>query len=160
MMQKVIIPVLLAATLLAASTAFAAGKVTISIAAEKEVVINKEVKRIPVKETVPGDILIYTLTYRNSGDETATNVLVEDPIPQGTVYLSGTAFGASDDISFSIDKGKSFKKPSLLTYDVKLPNGRMEKRTASTEEYTNIRWNVKSVAPGASGKAGFKVKVK
>ena len=160
MKRRMILTAVLMASLMLVSAAQAAGKVTISIVAEKDVTVGKEIKRVPVKNTVSGDTIIYTITYKNSGNETATNAIVDDPISHGTNYISCSAFGANSDISFSIDKGKTFKKPSLLTYDVKLPNGKTEKRTASTEDYTNIRWEIKSIAPGASGQVGFKVYVK
>ena len=63
-------------------------------------------------------------------------------------------------ITFSIDDGKTFKKPSLLTYEVKNQNGAMEKRTASPEEYTHIRWVIDKIDAGAKGTVGFQVKIK
>ena len=108
----------------------------------------------------PGNVIFYTLTYINKGDEAANDAVLDDPIPKGTVYLPGSAVGSGSDITFSIDGGKTFKKPSLLTYDIKLPNGKIEKRVASPEEYTNIRWTVKSIPAGGTGQVGFQVRVK
>lgn len=143
--------------------AWAAPQININIKAEKEVVVTedgKQVKKIvEAKEIFPGETIFYTLNYQNAGTETAANVAITDPIPAGTAYLPGSASEAGD-LAFSIDQGKSYKKPSLLTYEVNTPEGKKEKRVASPEEYTHIRWTLPSVAAGAQGSVSFQVKVK
>jgi uncharacterized repeat protein (TIGR01451 family) len=105
-------------------------------------------------------VIFYTLSYVNSGEDAATNAVLDDPIPKGTVYIDGTASGKDADITFSIDDGKTFKKPSLLTYEIKLPNGEMEKKMVSFEKYTHIRWTIGMVPAHGSGQVGFQVRVK
>ena len=95
----------------------------------------------------------------NSGTEAAKDVVISDPIPAGTSYIPGSASEAGD-LTFSIDKGKSFKKPTLLTYELKGGAGKMEKKVATPEEYTDIRWTVPQVPAGGKGSVSFKVKVK
>ncbi len=111
------------------------------------------------KELHPGEIIHYTILYRNTGNENATNAVVSDPIPKGTVYIPGSATETGE-LSFSIDGGKTFKKPALLTYETKAANGAVEKRVASPEEYTHIRWVIDKIPAGANGKVSFQVKVK
>jgi len=41
----------------------------------------------------PGDFVVYTLTVNNTGSVPATNVLVRDPIPAGTIYIYESATG-------------------------------------------------------------------
>ena len=155
------VPLLIALVLLLLSAeVFAKSLVSISMKAEKEVTVNKGTKMVAAKEVNPGDVIFYTLSYVNSGDEVATNAVMDDPIPKGTVYIAGSAFGNDAEITFSIDSGKTFKKPSLLTYEVKLPNGKIEKRTASPEQYTHIRWTVSVIPARGSGQAGFQVRMK
>lgn len=159
--MKKYVPLLIALALLMLSAeVFAKSLVSISMKAEKEVTVNKEKKMVAAKEVNPGDVIFYTLSYVNSGDEAATNAVMDDPIPKGTVYLPGSAFGNDAEITFSIDGGKNFKKPSLLTYEVKLNNGKIEKRTASPEQYTNIRWTVNAIPAGGKGQVGFQVRMK
>jgi len=152
-----------AALLLLAGAALAAPNVEIKIKAEKEKVVTKDGKKVTklvtARETLPGDVIHYTILYRNTGNEEATNAVISDPIPEGTVYVPGSA-SENGDLTFSIDKGKTFKKQALLTYDVTLPSGKAEKRVASPEEYTHVRWVVKSIPAGAKGQVSFKVKVK
>ncbi|MEN6473900.1 MAG: hypothetical protein ABFD81_07805 [Syntrophaceae bacterium] len=146
--------------LLLATGASAKSQLSISMQAEKEVTIDKETKRVKADKVEPGVVIFYTLSYVNSGDEAATNAVLDDPIPKGTVYLAGSAYGEGAEVTFSIDGGKTFKKPSLLTYEVELPGGKVEKRTASPEQYTHIRWTTSTIPAHGSGQVGFQVRVK
>lgn len=154
-----------AALMLAAMpfTAWAQPKVTITIKAEKEVSVTakgKQVKkRVAAKGVQPGEEIIYTLNYANSGTEAAKDVVISDPIPAGTSYIPGSASELGD-LTFSIDKGKSFKKPTLLTYELKGSVGKVEKKVATPDEYTDIRWTIPQVPAGGKGSVSFKVKVK
>ena len=138
-------------------------KVAISIKAEKEVTVSangKQIKKkIAAKGVHPGDEILYTLSYVNSGTEAAKDVVISDPIPPGTSYIPGSASNA-EDLSFSIDKGKSYKKPTLLTYEIKSSDGKAQKRAATPDDYTDIRWILPSVAAGEKGSLKFEVKVK
>ncbi len=164
MRKHVSLLAVLAATLLLSATAFAKPLISVSITAEKEVTVKKDGEKVTKKVTAtkiePGDVIFYTLNYINSGDEAATSAVMDDPIPLGTTYLPGSAFGAGAEIVFSIDGGKTFKKPSLLTYEITLPNGKTEKRIASPEEYTHIRWIINRIDAGAKGRVGFQVRIK
>jgi uncharacterized repeat protein (TIGR01451 family) len=163
MHQKKIFAIAFAVLLLVPITAMAAPQVKIGIIAEKEVVVTENgqtvTKRVPATEAAPGETVIYTLTVANSGDEAATNVVVNDPIPEGTSYLPGSASN-TELVTFSIDSGENFKKPSLLSYEITNPDGTREQRVASPEQYTHIRWQIPEIAAGASQELSFQVKVK
>ena len=152
------------AGLLLPMTVLAKPLVSVSIKAEKEQAVvvkgEKVTRRVSAANVDPGDVIFYTLNFVNSGDEAATSAVIDDPIPKGTFYLPGSAFGKDAEITFSIDNGKTFKKPSLLTYEVKLANGKTEKRSASPEEYTHIRWTVSVIPASGSGSVGFQVRMK
>lgn len=121
----------------------------------------QEVRKIvPSVVIEPGQTLIYTLKYRNDGDEKATNVVINNPIPKDTVYLVGSATGLGSEIAFSIDGGKSFKQPTLLTYEIAAADGKIVKKMAAPEEYTHVQWVVKEIGPGQKGEVAFQVKVK
>ena len=155
---------LLLALFLLPVAALAKPQVTISITAEKEVtsVVNgkKVMKLIPAKKIAPNEVIIYTLSYLNKGDEKATNAVVEDPLPKGTVYLPEAADAGGIEPEFSVDHGKTYNKATLLSYEMKLPSGKTERRLATSDQYTNIRWTIKEIPAGAGGKVKFKVKVK
>ena len=145
------------------SLVFAKPLVNVSIKAEMEVVVKsgdkKMKKRVPAKNVSPGKTVFYTISYHNDGDEKATNVVIDNPIPAGAVYLPGSAHGDGD-ITYSIDGGKSYSKPSLLFYEVKDEHGKNIKKIASPDEYTNIRWVIPAVEAGKQGTAGYQVIIK
>ena len=149
--------------MLAPGAAMAKPDIQLEMKAEKEIVIVEDgetvTKQVVANSIEQGDIIIYTLFYKNSGDEEALNVVINNPVPKNTTYLPGTATGEGADISFSIDEGKSYKKPTLLTYEINTAGG-SERRKATPDLYTHIRWVVKTISPGESGTVGFRVRVK
>lgn len=154
---------LLVAVFLLSAAAWAAPDVEIKIKAEKEKVVTKDgqkVKKMVVAKTfLPGEIIHYTVLYRNKGTEDATRAVLSDPIPEGTAYIPGSATEKGE-LTFSIDGGKTYNKPALLTYEVKGAGGAGEKRVASPEQYSHIRWVIDRVPAGTNGKVSFQVKVK
>lgn len=153
----------LIALLAVAAPAWAKPRVEIAISQAKEVFESKAgvrtAKFVEVQSATPGDVVQYTLAYTNKGDEEATNAVIDDPIPKGTVFLSGSATGEGAEITFSSDGGKTFAQPVKLTYQIRTASGEVEKRTATPNEYTHVRWTIKKVPPGASGKVSFRVRV-
>lgn len=143
--------------------AWAQPKVDISVKAEKEVSVTakgKQVKkRVAAKGIQPGEELIYTLNYQNSGTEAAKDVVISDPIPAGTAYIPGSASEVGE-VTFSIDKGKTYNKPTLLSYELKGGDGKGQKRVATPDDYTDVRWTIPSIPAGGKGSVSFKVKVK
>ncbi|MFZ5756752.1 MAG: hypothetical protein ACOY3X_07605 [Pseudomonadota bacterium] len=158
----ILIASVLAATM-ATTAAVAAPKMTTSLIAEKDIVIvekGKQVKkRVEAKEQAAGEVLIYTVSWRNEGTDVATSVSVGGLIPKGTAYIADSAKGDGE-LMFSIDGGKTFKKPALLTYEVSGKNGKKETVKANPEAYTNIRWTLPAVPAGSSGSASYEVRVK
>jgi uncharacterized repeat protein (TIGR01451 family) len=153
-----------AAGLTLAAPALAAPKITFSIAQFRETVEQKggarTTKMVPAQSVSPGDVVEYVLTYTNQGDAPATDASIDDAIPKGTTYLADTASGEGAEITFSSDGGKTFAPAVKLTYEFRLPSGAVEKRVATPAEYTHVRWTLKKVPPGATGKVAFRVKVK
>ncbi|MDI6735872.1 MAG: lamin tail domain-containing protein [bacterium] len=88
----------------------------------------------------PGATLTYTLYYENIGSGTATNVVITDAIPDGTIYITNSASGVGT-IFYSHDGG--------LIYD-----------GLQSEPVTHIRWELLSaLPPGGSGSVSFKVRI-
>jgi len=56
--------------------------------------IVKSSQPVPGTRVKTGDRIDYTLIISNTGDGTATNVIVTDPIPTGTTYVVGSAVPA------------------------------------------------------------------
>ena len=162
MSQKIISSLCLLVLLISGNLAQAA--ISVDITAEKEVVVvenNKEIRKVfPATETQAGEIIFFTVNYFNEGEQPVRNIQIDNPIPPSMTYIPGTVWGENSDIVFSIDHSKTFKKPSLLTYEVVDAQGKEIKKVASPEEYTDIRWIISEVAAGGKGQVGFKARVR
>lgn len=138
--------------------------VAIEIKVQKEVRTLKDGKWVvelqPADKSKRDDVLVYTIIYRNRHDFAAKNVSIVDPIPDGTVYVMGSASGDGTETTFSTDGGKTYQKPPI-TYTIVKPGGKKEEAPAPPEKYTHIKWLITTaVAPGRYGTVSFKVKVK
>jgi uncharacterized repeat protein (TIGR01451 family) len=112
---------------------------------------------VPVDVAVPGDEVVYTVTFTNVGGESAENVLITNPIPEQMRYEPGTAFGPGAAIEYSADGGLNYAQPNELR--VSSNNG--SQRIASADEYTHIRWELNTpLEPGAQGIARFRAVVR
>ena len=140
-----------------------APKLELKMSMAKEVKTLKDGKEVletkPADKVGPGDVAVYTITYTNTGAGEARNAVIGDPVPAGTLYVVGSAEGKDAAITFSIDGGKSFHKEPVKQV-VKRPDGTSEEKDADPAMYSNIKWVVKRVMPGQSGKVSFKAKVK
>ena len=146
----------------ALATAQADGDIVVQSIAETEVEITnaagrKQKKREPVTLAIPGSQVIYTTRFTNKGDKPAGNVVINNPIPENTVFVGGSAFGANTTITYSVNGGKSYDLPSKLR--INTPDGRG--RQAEPRDFTHIRWSyVGELPPGKRGEVGFRVVIK
>jgi uncharacterized repeat protein (TIGR01451 family) len=107
-------------------------------------------------KVVPGTEVIWTVTASNICAVPATNVQIDNPVPQHMSYVAQSAFGPGADISYSLD-GRRFAAPEQLT--VRADDG--AERRARPEEYSHLRWALKdAIAPGAVAIARFRATVK
>jgi len=109
----------------------------------------RKTELVPVDTAVPGDEVVYTVTFSNTGEEPAENVLITNPIPPQMRYVSGTAFGPGTEIEYSADGGQTWGRPDLLR--VSTDSG--AERPAEADDYTHIRWALN--APLRSGEHSF-----
>jgi len=104
----------------------------------------------------PGDTVIFTTYYINNGEEPASDIVINNPMPEQMSYIGGSASGEGTEITFSIDKGETFDTPDNLIKT--LDDGSRVK--AEPSEYTNIRWTVKSdLQPEGKGTVSFRAEV-
>lgn len=70
-----------------------------------------------------GDVLTYTITLQNSGNASANNVVITDPVPAGTTFVAGSVTGATGTPPTlnvaTIPAGGTV----VVTYQVKIENG-------------------------------------
>lgn len=169
--RKLLFAAVLAAVLLASGAAIAPAapaakpELALAIDVRKEAIVKdaegkEKVEWREAKDVNPGDILKYTITYKNVGKAEARAAQVVDPVPNGTVYVSGSAEGKDTAIGFSLD-GKNFKEPQLLKHKARLADGTEAEFPAPPEMYTHVQWKLlKAVPPGGTGTVSFMVKVK
>jgi uncharacterized repeat protein (TIGR01451 family) len=129
--------------------------------AEREVdVVEKgiTIKRLaPPQKMVPGDEVVYTVTYTNKTAKPADDITITNPVPKHTRYRDGSAAGNNAEITFSVDGGKTFTTPEKLTVVAKDKSGKEGVRPAAGVDYTHVRWVIKqSVPPGQSGTVRFR----
>lgn len=115
----------------------------------------KKVELVEPKLVVPGDEVIYTITYTNVGKESATSIVVTNRIPEHMTYVRDTAGGANASVLFSAD-GADFAARSLVR--VRTPEG--NGRPAEDQELTHIRWVVNAdVLPGKGGTVAYRARL-
>ncbi|MBW2279320.1 MAG: DUF11 domain-containing protein [Deltaproteobacteria bacterium] len=148
------------AALFFASTAEAKQKhVELEAKAELEVeVVNedgeKTIQRVPAVKVMPGEVVVYTITARNVGEEPATNVVITDPVPEHMDY-TGSVTGDGARVTFSVDGGKTYDVASALT----VPVGGGSK-PAPPEDYTHIRWTFNdALEPGSAHSVEFRARL-
>ena len=148
--------------ILAAFTNQALAQIEVKTVAEIEVTETdkqgkKTVKRTAPTTVVPGTEVIYTITAKNTGAEAADNIMVTNPVPEHTVYIDGSAFGAGTNITFSVDGGKSFDQAKKLT----VKDAKGEARPAKAADYTHVRWTFQfSLQPGQEAPVWYRTRVK
>jgi uncharacterized repeat protein (TIGR01451 family) len=117
----------------------------------------KKLQEVKADKVLPGDELIYTIYFKNVDRIPVDHIRITDPIPKGTVYKDGSAFGAGTDITFSVDGGNTYDAPDNLT----VTNAKGETRRAQASDYTDILWIFKpKLLPGKTGTAQFRVIIK
>lgn len=107
---------------------------------------------IPATNVVPGTEVIYKITYRNSGQVEATDLAIDNPLPEALVFVEASQPPAA----VSVDGGATFGELGMLT--VIDPDGSVRK--AQPGDITNMRWIIASLAPGASGDVVYRARVK
>jgi uncharacterized repeat protein (TIGR01451 family) len=117
--------------------------------------------RQPAKQTEPGSILEYNLSYTNQMEKSLTGLIVSGPIPANTSYIGRSAkAGVDADLLVSIDGGASFESEPVHRQK-RMANGKMQTVVIPAEKYTNIRWKVKQPIQGYGKQLySYRVKVK
>ena len=122
---------------------------------KQEVTVNDsgeaETRLVAADSVVPGESVVYTITFQNISDETAANVVITNPISEDLTYVDGSAFGPGTVIQFSTDGGQNFAAADELTV---IDDG--VSRPAGPDDFTHIRWVMQNeLAVGAQGTARF-----
>ncbi len=102
---------------------------------------------------VPGDRLVFILTYRNETSRPVPDVVITNPVPAPVAFEAAAASVAE----VSVDGGRNWG--SIGTLRVQGDNG--QSRPATTSDVTHVRWAIgRPVPPGATGRLSFRGTVK
>lgn len=154
---KILFAVLL---LMTPAILWAADTITLQSRVEMEVIQTNEqgekvTVMVPAERVLPGETVVYTNTYHNSGDKPAGDLVINNPVPENTEYIAGSAFGTAE-VVYSADNGASFAAEGKVT----VIDESGKSRPASPREYTNLRWIIQNeLQPGESGEVGFRVRL-
>ena len=120
-----------------------------TVVQKEEVIVDangeEKVQLVDAKTVVPGDEVIYTVTFQNISDTAAENVVITNPIAADLEYVDGSAFGPGSDIVFSVDGGTVFAAASELS----VADAGVE-RPAEAKDFTHIRWQMQNEIPAGS----------
>lgn len=130
-----------------------------TVVQKEEVFVNDagetERRLVPAGTVVPGESVVYTITFTNISDEAADNVVITNPISENLTYVDGSAFGAGMVIQFSVDGGQSFGEANELTV---ASNG--DQRPARAEDFTHVRWIMQNeLNAGDQAMASFRARL-
>ena len=120
-------------------SAQASPAVSILVTAEKEVIEMDDqgletVRRVTAQDAEPGDVIFYTITYQNDGSSNARDVVLDNPVPEGTRLVDDSAWGEQAEIQ--------------------LPTANAEEDQAQV-----VRWLISEIPAGTDGAVGFSVVV-
>ena len=101
---------------------------------------------------VPGDTLVFTTSYRNEGASAVNDFVIVNPVPADLV-LTDEAAAATE---VSIDGGKQWGRLA----DLSIVEEDGEKRPATINDITHMRWVYANIAPSANGEVKFSARVR
>ena len=109
---------------------------TVEFPADGSMVIHRE----PVRRLRSGDTLEIVLHYVNNSDDPAENVRLDNPVPEGTLYQSGSATDGEAQLMVSRDGGATWDREGTETTGV-----------------TNLRWTIERLDGRAEGEVRFRL---
>lgn len=138
---------LLVLTMMFISSHVLAADISLTMRAEKEIPINIQGSLVPILKPIHkvnvGDTIVITLNYKNNEAQEAYNVNIDNPIPVGTRFISGSGFGKGAVVFVSYDNGASYEE------DIRVHN----------TPVTHVRWRFESLPAKATGEVGFQLQV-
>ncbi len=156
MKSEKVLMILLAVLVFAGAQAQQEGTLDVQTTVEKMQVTTNEAgeettELVPAETVVPGERVVYTTSFRNTGSDAADNVVITNPISENLLYVEGSAFGPGLVLEFSVDGGQTFASADALTV-----TDDAGERGAQPEDYTHIRWSLPgSLDAGAQGVVRF-----
>ena len=146
----------------AAQAAIAADKLVLSNEVFQEVEVTdsegkKEMKQIPVSTAFPRAELIYVITYKNTGDKAAEDVVINNPLSKELLYKDQSGKGENAAFFVSVDGGKTYGDLATL----RIPTTAGAFRPAQLDDITDLQFKLKKqVKPQEGGSVSFRAVLK
>lgn len=141
--------------LLVAAVCFAAGPTWAQGQVQTELRADKLLKQdsgqwvaAPAKDAKPGDLVVYTATYRNGGKEPVRQLVATLPVPVGMEWQGPVADDKNPPALASSD-GVAFA-PIPLNRKVRAADGQEHLQAVPLQEYRALRWTFPELAAGAA----------
>jgi uncharacterized repeat protein (TIGR01451 family) len=115
----------------------------------KPVELGTKVLVEPAAKVMPGDRVVYQISYRNSGSQVAGNVVITNPVPRDLVYAG--AAGNSPEPELSAD-GVHFGTLAQLSAQ--------NNRPVTAADIRIVRWHLNPIPGGGSGQVAFRAMLK
>ena len=127
--------------------------VTVTLVQSKVVKDEKGAEKlIDASSVKPNDVIEYRVTYTNVTTKPVRSLIANLPIPEGLEYQASSA-KPSRNVLVAAENSLYSREP-LVT---KLPDG--TKAPVPYSEYRHVRWNIGTLAPGASVEVIARAKV-
>lgn len=111
----------------------------------------------PAEAAAPGEQLVYTIAFSNTGGDAAENVVLSMPIEPEVTYVEGSALTPDAMVTFSADHGRTFAARADLT----VTGADGQPRAAGATDITDVRWTLtKPLAGGAAGTVSLRAVLK
>ncbi|MGC8743171.1 MAG: hypothetical protein ACP5T0_04760 [Verrucomicrobiia bacterium] len=131
------------------------GDLDINLVAQKVITTpNGKERLVSAEKAAPGDVILYTATYKNRGKGLIRELEPNLPIPTGTEFIPDSA--KPKPAMASID-GKIFE-PVPIKRKVVIDGKEVEKEVPQTQ-YRALRWKVDTLEAGKDFKVEARVKV-
>lgn len=135
-----------------AAPAFAEGVKLESSIREEIVTVDARGERIVTltepTAVAPGDVVVISIAYENTGAEPAADIVISNPVPEHLRFI-GVRAGAG---MVSVDGGASFG----ALVDLRISEADQTSRPATAADVTHVRWRFdQPLLPGASGAVAF-----
>lgn len=99
------------------------------------------------KEVKPGDLVVYTASYRNTGKDPVRALVATVPVPSSMEW-QGVAADGKNPPSLASTDGTTFA-PIPLTRKVRGADGKEQVQQVPLHEYRALRWTLPDLAAGA-----------
>lgn len=109
----------------------------------------EKIKYVAADRVVPGSVILYLITYTNTGDAAAEGIVLNSPIHEDLTYAEGSAEVDGAVVHYSIDGGATYANRE----DLVVTEADGTKRPAEASDLTNVRWTMQRALGGGKKNA-------